>query len=620
MSTELPVRSSGAIETPMARVRYLAYEGRYLFAWHHGPHPTIRRRGAVVLCPPLGSDYVVAYRVWRILAERLAGAGFDVLRFDYEGTGDSSGDLEEPGRLEAWFGNIGRVVEEARALAGGGDVTLVGLRIGATLALHAAASRGGVDRLVLWSPFRSGKAYVRELKAFARLSHKDYVSQVDQGPDILASGYVLPGPIAQALERVDMDGVSTAPAPHILLIDRDDRTPDAHLGEHLSRLGSCVTRIRPEGTAAMLEQVALSVVPEAALDGITGWLSGAPAGANINALGKNRDDNEAGVARGRGYREIGARFGPDDRLFGILAMPEDAGDAPAVILLNTGIEYRVGSHRLYVPLARDLAARGHVVFRYDLGGIGDSAPPEGANENVAYPAHALDDLREAVGLVRDRARGRKVFLVGLCSGAWHAFRAAREALPVDGIVSINPPLYLADRQSWTTRLSAQYQEGRNYHRKLRDSSSWLNALSGRSEYGTFARFVATYVTRRVAHHIRPVVGSWGPHGLADDLEAVSARGIASLFVFSRGDQGLEYFRQFGGASRRWRRHGHIRHVIVDGAGHTFSPPEAQETLRHLVVDFVSAAFTTAHQAQKGEPKTRRTRPTPGPCFLERRTP
>ena len=84
------------------------------------------------------------YRVWRILAERLAGVGFDVLRFDYEGTGDSAGDPEEPGRLEAWIGNIERVVEEARALAGASEVALVGLRIGATLALQAAASRGGV--------------------------------------------------------------------------------------------------------------------------------------------------------------------------------------------------------------------------------------------------------------------------------------------------------------------------------------------------------------------------------------------------------------------------------------------------------------------------------------------
>ena len=47
----------------------------------------------------------------------------------------------------------------------------------------------------------------------------------------------------------------------------------------------------------------------------------------------------------------------------------------------------MGPHRLYVPLARDWAARGHHVLRYDLGGIGDSAPPPGAADNIAYPAH-----------------------------------------------------------------------------------------------------------------------------------------------------------------------------------------------------------------------------------------
>ena len=100
---------------------------------------------------------------------------------------------------------------------------------------------------MLWSPFRSGRAYVRELKAFARLSRKDYVTQIDQGPDILASGYVLPGPVAQALEGWIWTECSTAPALHVLLVDRDDRSPDAHLGERLERLGSCVARVRPAG-------------------------------------------------------------------------------------------------------------------------------------------------------------------------------------------------------------------------------------------------------------------------------------------------------------------------------------------------------------------------------------
>ena len=77
--------------------------------------------------------------------------------------------------------------------------------------------------------------------------------------------------------------------------------------------------------------------------------------------------------------------------------------APSIVLLNTGFEYHVGPHRLYVPLARDWAARGHLVLRFDLGGIGDSAPPPGAPDNVAYPGHMLDDAREAIALVRKEA-------------------------------------------------------------------------------------------------------------------------------------------------------------------------------------------------------------------------
>ena len=154
------------------------------------------------------------------------------------------------------------------------------------------------------------------------------------------------------------------------------------------------------------------------------------------------------------------RFGAAGRLFGILTMPDGtSGGAPAVILLNTGFEYRVGPHRLYVPLARELAAQGHVVFRYDLGGIGDSAPPPGAKENVPYPAHALDDLRQAIACIRKEAPGRRLIVAGLCSGGWHAFSAAREGLPVDGIVAVNAPLYLRDGLSVDTRRSPNMRKG-----------------------------------------------------------------------------------------------------------------------------------------------------------------
>src|SRR4029453_12981173 len=102
-----------------ARPHVIAQEnGRTLFAWHHAPRPDVRRGAAVVLCSSLGGEHVRVYRVWRALAGRLAAIGFDVLRFDYEGTGETAGDLEEPGLVDAWIANVQRVVAEARKIAG----------------------------------------------------------------------------------------------------------------------------------------------------------------------------------------------------------------------------------------------------------------------------------------------------------------------------------------------------------------------------------------------------------------------------------------------------------------------------------------------------------------------
>ena len=60
-------------------------------------------------------------------------------------------------------------------------LALVGLRAGALLALQAAAVKGGVERLVLWGPFASGRGYVRELKAFAGLSPQDHAQEEATG-------------------------------------------------------------------------------------------------------------------------------------------------------------------------------------------------------------------------------------------------------------------------------------------------------------------------------------------------------------------------------------------------------------------------------------------------------
>jgi dienelactone hydrolase len=354
-------------------------------------------------------------------------------------------------------------------------------------------------------------------------------------------------------------------------------------------LGSRVTRLRLKGMVEMLAQPALSKVPEEALHAITDWLgSWRPPGAWPVAHPEGARARSSGVAHGAGHDERPVRFGPGDRLFGILTVPASgAAAAPAIILLNTGCEYHVGPNRLYVPLAREWATRGHLVLRYDLGGIGDSAPPPGGEENEGLPAHALDDVREAIALVRKEAPGRRIIMVGLCSGAWHAFLAARERLPVDAIVSVNPPLDRRNCSAGDARL-AEYDELRRYQQSLREPAKWAKALRGRAAYATFVRLAAAHVSREIAARIGSLLGRQPLEGLARDLEDIADRGITSLFVFSRGDGSLDYFQLYASpALRRRKTRKRTRRVVVDGAGHTFRPPAAQRALRELLNDFVS---------------------------------
>ena len=58
-------------------------------------------------------------------------------------------------------------------------------------------------------------------------------------------------------------------------------------------------------------------------------------------------------------------FGPGDRLSGVLTGQPKA-DGEVLVLLNAGTMPRVGPFRLYVDLARQLAARGGAVFRLTL--------------------------------------------------------------------------------------------------------------------------------------------------------------------------------------------------------------------------------------------------------------
>lgn len=139
---------------------------RRLFGIFHPSESVSHGRGSVLICPPFGQEALRSHRFFRVLADRLARAGFSVLRFDYYGTGDSPGsDID--GEFEGWRRDVLAAHEELRRLSGSASrrCAWLGVRLGGTMAIQAAqSSKLALERLVLWEPVVDGRRYAQQLR------------------------------------------------------------------------------------------------------------------------------------------------------------------------------------------------------------------------------------------------------------------------------------------------------------------------------------------------------------------------------------------------------------------------------------------------------------------------
>src|SRR5882672_7230784 len=89
-----------------------------------------------------------------------------------------------------------------------------------------------------------------------------------------------------------------------------------------------------------------------------------------------------------------------DQLVGVLARPDQPRDVGVVVVVG-GPQYRVGSHRQFILLARTLASEGIACLRFDYRGMGDSEGEARSFESVdADIACATAELTRLVPSVR----------------------------------------------------------------------------------------------------------------------------------------------------------------------------------------------------------------------------
>jgi len=133
------------------------------------------------------------------------------------------------------------------------------------------------------------------------------------------------------------------------------------------------------------------------------------------------------------------RFGPGNGLIGVLTVPTEPVDGrPGVILLNAGLLYRVGPNRLYVEAARRLAGMGYPCLRFDMSGVGDSELQEGG---LLYIERSTQDTVMAMDYLQATVGTERFVLMGLCTGAFSAFRAALVDDRVSGCILLDGYAY-----------------------------------------------------------------------------------------------------------------------------------------------------------------------------------
>jgi uncharacterized protein len=159
---------------------------------------------------------------FRKLAAILAKDGFHVLRFDYYGTGDSAGGPRD-GSLAEWRQNIVEAAADLKECSGATKVSLVGLRLGATLAAQTTLHP---SNLLLWDPVVSGSNYLDELRElhtrrFSSLLFPPRLPADNCGGELL--GFPLPLDVEADIKAIDLVRQLACRAEHVVLVVSEER-------------------------------------------------------------------------------------------------------------------------------------------------------------------------------------------------------------------------------------------------------------------------------------------------------------------------------------------------------------------------------------------------------------
>jgi uncharacterized protein len=250
-------------------------------------------------------------------------------------------------------------------------------------------------------------------------------------------------------------------------------------------------------------------------------------------------------------------------LVGVATLPADARNLGVIVIVG-GPQYRAGSHRQFVQLARCAAAAGYPVLRFDCRGMGDSS---GELRNFE---HISADIGSAINaLQRTAPHVRRVVLWGLCDGASAALLYLDDTQHdprVAGLCLLNPWV-----RSETTLARAHVKH--YYVQRLMQRAFWAKLLRGGVAWQALKGLLGNLHKAAAGKPVAPGEGSLSyTQRMA---RAWCGFGGAIQLVLSSRDLTAQEFVQTWSTDLNWRgarHHPRLEQLMLATADHTLSSP------------------------------------------------